>query len=74
MTEKSGIIKPAPKGGDPLGQRGYVNYRMRFRGPAEEAARLFPHRVRKVGDGLYAAIESDMEATDSTTMGTEDAE
>ena len=49
-------------GGDPLGQRGYVNYRLRFRGPAEEAARLFPHRVRKVGDGLYAVIESDMEA------------
>ena len=27
---------------DPLGQRGYVGYRWRYRGPLSEAKRLFP--------------------------------
>ena len=54
MTDSQHIIKSAPKDGDPIGQRGYMTYRMRYRGPIEEAARLFPHRVRRVADGVYA--------------------
>ena len=62
MKESQHIIKPAAPCGDPLGQRGYVGYTIRFRGPVEEAARFFPHRVREVADGVYAVIESDVKA------------